>query len=396
MSKSLNYQRTIYACFTSAAVQAIICNFAPLLFLIFNRSYQIPLSKITFLITVNFLVQLAVDLIATGAVSKIGYRISIVASQLIAALGLVLLAFLPDLCGDPYVGIMIATVMYAIGGGLIEVLASPIMEACPTDNKEKAMSLLHSCFCWGHVVVVLVTTIFFKIFGTENWRVMTLMWAVVPFINAFAFLGAPIATLEDEEEQGMPIKELLSNKVFWVFMIMMLCSGASEISVSQWASVFAEKGLGVSKAIGDLAGPMAFAIFMGSSRFYYGKCGDKMDLDRFMLISSVLCVISYLIISFIDNPVVGLIGCAICGLSVGIMWPGTLSKASATLKGGTAMFALFAVAGDIGCSAGPTLAGLVSSSMGDDLRIGILSAIVFPIVLLACVIGFGKKKTTDI
>ena len=393
MSKNLSYQRTIYACFTSAAVQAIICNFAPLLFLIFNRSYQIPLSKITFLITVNFLVQLAVDLIATGVVSKIGYRISIVASQFLAALGFVLLAVLPDLCSDPYIGIMTATVTYAMGGGLIEVLASPIMEACPTDNKEKSMSLLHSFFCWGHVVVVLVTTIFFKIFGTENWRIMTLIWALVPFINAFAFLGAPIATLEDEEEQGVPIKELLLSKVFWVFMIMMLCSGASEIAVSQWASVFAEKGLGVSKAIGDLAGPMAFAILMGSSRFYYGKCGDKMDLDRFMLLSSILCVISYLAISFIDNPIVGLIGCAVCGLSVGIMWPGTLSKASAMLKGGTAMFALFAVAGDVGCSAGPTLAGLVSSSMGDNLRIGILSAIVFPLILLACVIGFRKKTT---
>ena len=393
MSKNSNYQRTIYACFTAAAVQAIICNFAPLLFLIFNRSYQIPLSKITFLITMNFLVQLAVDLIATSVVSKIGYRISIVASQFLAALGFVLLAVLPDLCSDPYIGIMTATVTYAMGGGLIEVLASPIMEACPTDNKEKSMSLLHSFFCWGHVVVVLVTTIFFKIFGTENWRIMTLIWALVPFINAFAFLGAPIATLEDEEEQGVPIKELLLSKVFWVFMIMMLCSGASEIAVSQWASVFAEKGLGVSKAIGDLAGPMAFAILMGSSRFYYGKCGDKMDLDRFMLLSSILCVISYLAISFIDNPIVGLIGCAVCGLSVGIMWPGTLSKASAMLKGGTAMFALFAVAGDVGCSAGPTLAGLVSSSMGDNLRIGILSAIVFPLILLACVIGFRKKTT---
>ena len=341
----------------------------------------------------NFLVQLAVDLIATSVVSKIGYRISIVASQFLAALGFVLLAVLPDLCSDPYIGIMTSTVIYAMGGGLIEVLASPIMEACPTDNKEKSMSLLHSFFCWGHVVVVLVTTIFFKIFGTENWRIMTLIRALVPFINAFAFLGAPIATLEDEEEQGVPIKELLLSKVFWVFMIMMLCSGASEIAVSQWASVFAEKGLGVSKAIGDLAGPMAFAILMGSSRFYYGKCGDKMDLDRFMLLSSILCVISYLAISFIDNPIVGLIGCAVCGLSVGIMWPGTLSKASAMLKGGTAMFALFAVAGDVGCSAGPTLAGLVSSSMGDNLRIGILSAIVFPLILIECVIGFRKKTT---
>ena len=392
MSKNSNYQRTIYACFTAAAVQAIICNFAPLLFLIFNRSYQIPLSKITFLITMNFLVQLAVDLIATSVVSKIGYRISIVASQFLAALGFVLLAVLPDLCSDPYIGIMTSTVIYAMGGGLIEVLASPIMEACPTDNKEKSMSLLHSFFCWGHVVVVLVTTIFFKIFGTENWQIMTLIWALVPFINAFAFLGAPIATLEDEEEQGMIIKELLSTKVFWVFMIMMLCSGASEIAVSQWASVFAEKGLGVSKAIGDLAGPMAFAILMGSSRFYFGKCGDKMDLGKFMLISSILCIISYLAISFINNPIVGLIGCAVCGLSVGIMWPGTLSRASAMLKGGTAMFALFAVAGDIGCSVGPTLAGLVSSSMGDNLRMGIFSAIVFPLILLTCVTGLRKRS----
>lgn len=381
-----NYQRTIYACFVGYIVQAIVNNFVPLLFLTFEGTYGIEMGRITMLITINFGVQLVVDLLSAGFVDKIGYRISIVLAHLFSAAGLAGLVFLPEILPDAYTGLCISVVIYALGGGLIEVLISPIMESCPTDNKEKAMSLLHSFYCWGHVGVVLVSTIFFHLAGIENWRILTLLWVVIPVANGIVFLKSPIAPLIEEGESGLSMKELFRNKMFWLFLLMMLCAGASEQAVSQWASTFAEQGLGVTKTIGDLAGPMAFAILMGSARAFYGKFGDRLNLDRFMLASGVLCVFSYLCIALAPSPVVSLAGCGICGLSVGIMWPGSFSKASAAIRnGGTAMFALLALAGDLGCSGGPTLVGYVSSAAADNLRIGILAAIVFPVLLIAAI-----------
>ena len=343
------FQTTIYACFTGYIVQAIVNNFAPLLFLTFEKTYQIPLGQITMLITINFGIQLCIDLLSAGFVDRIGYRASILIAHVFAALGLLGLAVLPELFPNAFAGLLTAVVIYAIGGGLIEVLISPIMESCPTDNKEKAMSLLHSFYCWGHVAVVLISTLFFKVFGIEHWKVLTCLWVIVPVVNVFAFLKAPMAPLVEEGESGLSLRDLCRQKVFWLLMLMMLCAGASEQSVSQWASTFAEQGLGVSKMVGDLAGPMAFAVLMGSARAFYGKFGDKMDLDRFMTGSSILCVIAYLCISLAPGTAVSLFGCALCGLSVGIMWPGTFSKASAALKnGGTVMFAMLALAGDLG------------------------------------------------
>ena len=383
---NMNYQRTIYACFVGYIVQAIVNNFVPLLFLTFEGTYGIEMGRITMLITMNFGVQLVVDLLSAGFVDKIGYRISIVLAHLFSAVGLAGLVFLPGILPDAYTGLCISVVIYALGGGLIEVLISPIMESCPTDNKEKAMSLLHSFYCWGHVGVVLVSTIFFHLAGIENWRILTLLWVVIPVANGIVFLKSPIAPLIEEGESGLSMKELFRNKMFWLFLLMMLCAGASEQAVSQWASTFAEQGLGVTKTIGDLAGPMAFAILMGSARAFYGKFGDRLNLDRFMLASGVLCVFSYLCIALAPSPVVSLAGCGICGLSVGIMWPGSFSKASAAIRnGGTAMFALLALAGDLGCSGGPTLVGYVSSTAADNLRIGILAAIVFPVLLIAAI-----------
>lgn len=385
------YKTTIVACFIGYIVQAIVNNFIPLLFITFQNSYNIPLSQITLLVTFNFGVQLLVDLLATKFVDKIGYRTSIVIAHISSALGLILLTVLPNII-SPFIGILIAVSIYAIGGGIIEVLISPIMESCPTDNKEKAMSLLHSFYCWGHVGVVLISTLFFKIFGIDSWKYLALIWALVPLANTYIFLKTPIAPLIAEGERGMSIKELFVNKTFWILMLMMVCSGASEQGVSQWASAFAEQDLGISKTLGDLAGPLTFAVLMGLSRAFYGKYGDKINLDKFMIISSILCIVAYLIISLCPSPIISLIGCSICGLSVGIMWPGSFSKAAASLRtGGTAMFALLALAGDLGCSGGPTLVGFVANTFNDNIKIGILSAVAFPIVLLICLI-YNKKK----
>lgn len=381
------YDRTITACFLAYIVQAIVNNFVPLLFLTFQQSYQIPLSQITILVTFNFGVQLLVDLFAVGFVDKIGYRISMVMAHVFSASGLLLLPILPEILPSAFAGILIGVMVYAIGGGLLEVLVSPVVEACPSDNKEKAMSMLHSFYCWGHVGVVLLSTVFFFVFGIENWKIMAVMWALIPLANAFVFVKVPVPSLMEEGEQGLSLKELFGMKMFWLLLIMMVCAGASEQAVSQWASTFAEKGLGISKIAGDLAGPMAFAVFMGTSRAFYGKYGDRMKLDRFMIISSLLCIASYLGISLAPVPILSLISCAICGLSVGIMWPGTFSKAAKALpRGGTAMFALLALGGDLGCSGGPTLVGTISSLAGENLKLGIFAAGIFPVLLL---LGIG-------
>ena len=391
--KKLTYKHTMLACFTGYIVQAIVNNFAPLLFVTFNTAYSIPLSLITALVTVNFAVQLCVDLLSALFVDKIGYRAGMVLAHASSAAGLILLGILPRVMSNPFAGIIISVVIYAVGGGLLEVLVSPVMEGCPNDNKEKAMSLLHSFYCWGHVGVVLISTAFFRIFGIEQWWILACIWALVPLCNLFVFLKTPIAPLLPEGEKGMRPGELFKNGTFWYLMLLMVCAGASELAVSQWSSTFAEEGLHLSKAMGDLLGPTVFAVLMGLSRAVYGKYGDKLNLDRFMLGSGILCISAYLLISLVPSPVTGVLGCALTGLSVGIMWPGSFSKASRLLPlGGTAMFALLALGGDLGGCSGPTLVGLISGAAGDNLRVGILCAVVFPLLPVVFMLLRSRKN----
>ncbi|MCD8119609.1 MAG: MFS transporter [Lachnospiraceae bacterium] len=393
MKTRLTYQHTIVACFIAYIVQAIVNNFVPLLFLTFQNTYHISLSQITFLVTLNFGIQLLVDLASAFFVDKIGYRASMCLAHLFVAVGFFLLITLPGLLPDPYFGILLSVIVYAVGGGLLEVIVSPVVEACPTEHKASAMSLLHSFYCWGHVGVVLISTVFFSLAGIEHWRILAVLWILIALANLLFFTLTPIAPLMDEGQSGLSLKKLLSQKVFWLLLLMMICSGASEQAVSQWTSVLAEKGLGVTKAVGDLAGPMSFAIFMGTSRAIYGKYGHKLDLDKFMSASCILCVAAYLLIAIVPNPVINLFGCAVCGFSVGILWPGSFSKASASLpSGGTLMFALLALGGDIGCAGGPTFAGLMASAFGDNLQTGILFAVIFPAGLLGLVRAVGKNK----
>ena len=378
-----SYDCTMRACFTGYIVQAIVNNFVPLLFLTFQRTYHIPLQQITLLVTFNFGIQLLTDLLSVAFVDRMGYQASMVLAHILSALGLICLTVLPEWMGHPFAGILISVIVYAVGGGLLEVLVSPVVEACPSTHKEKAMSMLHSFYCWGHVGVVFFSSIFFKLAGIENWKLLAVLWAVIPILNALVFTRVPIAPVLPEGEEGMTIGTLFQNRTFWLLFVMMICAGASEQSVSQWASLFAEKGLGISKTAGDLAGPMAFAVLMGASRAFYGNYGEKINLDRFMAVSSVLCILSYLCLVFMPVPVLSLAGCALCGLSVGILWPGTFSRASKALPaGGTALFALLALGGDIGCSGGPTLVGMVSGMCKGNLKAGILAALIFPVLLL--------------
>lgn len=384
-----SYRMTIRACFIGYIVQAIVNNFAPLLFVMFNTAYHIPLNMITLLVTVNFLVQLGVDAASILFIDRIGWRASAILAHVFSSAGLLVMA----LCPTSYPVLLTAVVLYAIGGGLIEVLISPIMENCPTENKEKAMSLLHSFYCWGHVGVVLLSTAFFAVIGIGNWKYLAIMWSLIPLFNILLFAQVPIPSLTAEGENPGRLGDLLFNKMFWLLIVMMITSGASEQSVSQWASTFAEKALHINKTMGDLTGTMMFAVMMGLSRAIFGKYGEKLELKRYFLGSTVLCICSYLLISVVDNPIINLAGCALCGLSVGIFWPGTISNASVIKPSSTALYALLALAGDVGCSLGPTVTGLVSSLHDDNLKTGILAAAVFPVILL--ISFYIHTRTTD-
>lgn len=378
-----NYEKTIRACFIGYIVQAIVNNFAPLLFVTFQTTYDIPLAQITTLITINFALQLMTDLVAAYFVDKIGYKISVVFAHLMAALGLIGLGILPSVMPTPFSGLVTSVVMYAVGGGLLEVIVSPMVEACPSDHKDRTMSMLHSFYCWGSVGVILVSTLVFWIFGIQNWRILAFIWAILPIANGIYFIKVPIISMEESEGESVPMSRLFKTKIFWIFIVLMCCAGASELVISQWASAFAEKALGISKSLGDLLGPTMFAVLMGLSRVIYGKYGDKIGLDRMMIFSCVLCVVAYLLVALAGAPALGLVGIAISGFAVGIMWPGTYSKAARSIKGGgTAMFAFLALAGDLGCTSGPTFAGWMAALFGDNLKTGILCALIFPVVML--------------
>ncbi len=390
-----NYKKTKTACYLGFITQAIAANFAPLLFLKFHRDYGISLGNIALISTVFFFTQLLVDIFCAKFVDKIGYRISIVASEVLSAAGLIALAFLPDLLPNAFAGILISVTVYAIGSGLIEVLVSPIVEACPFENKEATMSLLHSFYCWGSVGTIVISTAFFAIFGMNAWRWLAVIWALVPAINIFNFATCPIVPIV-EEGKGMGIRQLAKKPLFWVAIILMVCAGASELAMAQWASAYAEAALGLSKTFGDLLGPCLFAVTMGISRVIYGKYGDKIKLTSFMIGSGALCVACYLMASISANPVMGLIGCIFCGFSVGIMWPGTISISSKTFPtGGTAMFALLAMAGDLGGSIGPAIVGRVTQFAGDNIRVGMRIGLIFPtvLILMLIIISISAAKT---
>ena len=392
MAEKKNYKKTLITCYIGFITQAIVANFTPLLFLRFHNEYNIPLGEIALISTVFYVTQIVVDTLCATIVDRIGYRKSVVISQFLAGVGLVGLATLPNLLSNPFAGILISVIVYAMGSGMIEVLVSPIVEACPFENKEGTMSLLHSFYCWGAMGVIIGSTLFFSIFGVENWKILTVIWALVPLYNTFNFINCPIERLV-EDGKSMGIKNLLKTPIFWLMIILMVCSGASEATMAQWASAFTESAIGVSKTVGDLAGPCAFAMFMGVSRMLYGKFSEKLDLTKVMLGCGILCACCYLLASLATLPILGLVGCALCGLAVGIMWPGSISLSSKKCPlGGTAMFAFLALAGDLGAMVSPSMVGTLSEMAGGNLKAGLLAATVFPIVLVFVLFILNKNK----
>lgn len=383
-----DFRHTKLACYICYVSQAAVCVFLPLLFVMFNENYGISIARLTLLTTVNFSAQFITDCASMLFVDKIGYRKCAVAAQLLSAAGFVGIAVTPWLSDSIYTGIFISVLLYSVGGGLLEVLISPIIETCPSDNKAASMSLLHSMFSFGSVFVILFSTLFFAVFGKENWQYLSLIWAVIPLLNSLYFTVVPIRQISEDGET-IPVFELFKQKSFWIFALIMLCSGASEQGMSQWASAFAESSLNVSKAVGDVFGPCMFAITMGFARAFYPKISHRVKLTNYIIFCAALCVLSYLMAVFSPLKFMALAGCGLCGFAVGIMWPGTISLAAEKCSaGGTALFAAMALAGDLGCTSGPTLVGAVSSAFGNNLKAGLLAVIVFPVLLIAGVMYY--------
>ena len=392
MSETIkDYSKTKRACYLGFVTQAIVANFAPLLFIAFHREFDIPIASLALIPAVFYAVQLITDFLC-AKFKNIDYRKNIIISEITSALGLAGLAFMPALFPNPLIGVLICVCIYAVGSGLIEVLCSPIIEACPFPNKEGMMSLLHSFYCWGAVGVIIGSTLFFTLFGLENWRLLACLWALIPLYNIINFATCPIEPIVQDSE-GMSMKQLLSNRMFWFFLLLMIATGASESSMAQWTSAFAEASLGVDKSIGDLAGPCGFAFCMGLGRLWYGKKGQKMDLSAYMTIAGILCFAAYLTASLSTVPIVAFVGCMICGMAVSIMWPGSISLTSAQIPGGgTALFALLALAGDVGGTLGPSLVGLGTQSSENDIQSGLLAASAFPILLVISLLCIRRKK----
>lgn len=385
----LTSRHTKYASYLGYITQAIVNNLSPLLFVTFHTHYGVSLEQLGLLVSYNFGIQILVDLLSARYIDRIGYRVGAVAAHLIAAFGLVLMAILPQVMDNTFLAILIATFFTAVGGGMDEVLISPIVESLPGDEKASAMSILHSFYCWGHMAVVILSTLYFTLFGIENWYWLPMIWALIPLFDAFLFSKVPLYALVEESER-VPVGSLIRSGAFWVFLLIMVASGASEQAMSQWSSLFAEEGLRVSKAMGDLLGPCMFACLMGISRLIYGIFGERLDVKKGLVLSGFMCIGSYLLAVLSHEPILSLAGCALCGFSVGLMWPGTFSLAARSFTaGGTAAFALLALAGDIGCSSGPGLVGWISGASGAEtsvtgaLKRGIGSGIIFPVLLLA-------------
>jgi MFS family permease len=390
--------------------QAIINNLAPLLFIIFQTSYSISLVKLGQLVLINFATQLVTDVWAARNADRVGYRKCMIISHALCFIGLMALGILPRITPSPYLGLVVSVILYAVGGGLLEVLVSPIVEALPNENKAASMSLLHSFYCWGQMFVVLITTVLLRLIGRDLWFILPILWSFFPLYNMFQFRRVPLLPLV-KDGQTMKLKELFKSPSFYLAMLLMICSGASELTMSQWSSLFAEKGLLVPKLYGDLLGPGLFALFMAVARTLYGFFGDRIPIRKCMIGSSILCIVTYMVTVFSPFPILSLLACSLCGLSVSLMWTGTLSLSSASFpRGGTLMFGILAVCGDLGCSLGPWLAGKISDSVEKTgnflnlwenstlnleqigLKSGLLIAVIFPLLMFLGLLFINNKK----
>lgn len=392
------FKHTKLACYSSYMSSAVAINFPPILFIFFHKQFGLSLIDLGALISLNFGVQMITDIIGASIIDKkITCKQAAVTADALVAIGLLLLGVLPQIMSTKFLALIIATVVYSVGCGLLEVIISPIIEAIPEDGKASNMALLHSFYCWGQMVAILFSTLLLFIIGNHNWWIISILWAIVPAFASLLFSKVPVNTLPKEEKKSAI--SLFKNKIFLLFLLLMTASGAAEIAVAQWASMFVETALGVSKTTGDLLGPCMFALLMGISRVIYAKYSEKLNLSNYIAFCGILCIISYLVMVFVPDKYIALAAVGVVGFSVGIMWPGTLSLVSLKFPlGGTVMFAYLAIFGDIGCTTGPALAAAVSENavlLGSPLKAGILACVVFPATVVVLTLLLKKMRSEE-
>lgn len=392
----MTYKHTLHSCYLAYVTQAAVVNLAPILFVIFQTEFGLTYQQIGALSLINFLTQLSIDAVAIKTLDKVGYRPAAIGCCACCTLGFLLLAICPAIWPGEFFALCLPVIVYAVGGGLAEVIVSPIADSLPLENKEGSMALVHGAYSWGQAAVVLVSTCTLAIIGHARWQWLPLIWAILPLYNLFRFCRVPLMpTIPDEHRT--PLRDLLKNGTLWLFLLVMLCAGASEVAMSQWSSLFAEKALGVNKVLGDIAGPCLFAVFMGLGRIGFGKFGTKWKLSRILLLCALLAIVCYLLTAFFPHPIISLTACALTGLAVSLMWPGTVSLSAAAFPlGGAALFAFLALFGDLGCSVGPWLTGVVSDAVSVSnsdmaLRIGLAAGTIFPLTLFVTLF-FLKSK----
>lgn len=410
MNIARSYGLTKVACYIGYVVQAVVNNLLSLLFVIFNaQPYNISLEKLGSIIFINFAAQLFIDYISVFFTSRFGYKKCVVFAQATSVVGFVLLGFLPRVI-EPYFGILFSILFLAVGSGLIEVLISPIIEALPSDNKASNMSFLHSFYCWGQVLTVIGTTALVFALGNDKWFYIPFVWSIIPFINTLLFTRCDILELENNSAHSSALS-LLKNKSVYKYMVFMFCAGASEITMVQWSSFFVEKGFGTEKWLGDLIGPCLFAVLMGIGRIGYGILGKKVSLERLLCYFSALCFVCYLVVALSNNGIICALGCAVCGLSVSVMWPGVISLSAEKFhSSGTAIFSLMAMLGDIGCAVGPWILGLIAeyafdynlgrhlisalniNSTQSNMQLGFLICSIFPLIMFLFFVISAVKR----
>ncbi len=381
------YKHTIRACYAGTFTMSLVSNLTPLLFVILMDSFGLTFEQVGRLTLVNFMTQIAADLVFSKPVDKWGVRPFVAGGHFLCTIGLVLFALAPMYAPhNTYIWFMVSTVLFSCGGGLLELLLSPIVQAIPGDEKARAMSMLHSFYAWGFILVVVLTTTALGVFGSANWPLIMITWAILPLATGIAFLKVPLAP-QVSEEQRTRTGVLLSSAFFVVVVLGIAAGGAAEVSMSQWISAFTERALGLSKQMGDLVGVCMFALFLGIGRASYGKWGGKTDVTTLMLWGAVGSVLCFLGAALIPNPILAMACCAANGLCVSLLWPGSIVTAAARFPlAGASMFAILAAGGDVGAAFGPWAVGAVADVVPSGLRGGLLVGTIYPAIMVVCML----------
>lgn len=402
------FRLTLMAARMGFFTQALVNNLAPVFFVLFRVLYGFSYLQVGILAALNFTLQLFADITSPNLISRFGYRKCAMTAQALCAVGLILMPGLCILTGGVYISFIIPVLIYSYGAGMIEVLASPIVEAIPDLPENTKMSMLHSFYSWGQMTCVALTTLALHFIGYERWFLIPVLWSAIPIFGIILFSRARLDMADMAEKESEKGGRLFCRS-FVLMLIIMTCAGASEIAMSEWSSLFAEEALGVSKVAGDLFGPCMFALFMGMGRMCHAKFGERLNLSRLIKACSLLCVICYVGAALLRPAAASLIFCALTGLSVSLMWPGALSLAAARNNGGARMYGLLAAFGDIGCIIGPVVTSSVSefadgneriraigaayglSADKTALRASLLAMALIPLVMLICLSLFSDK-----